>query len=96
MRISVKYRVIYRHREKYAICEMCRFFSVSRSGYYDWVKRMEIPAKDLPLAEKIRVSGFITIQKPFCASCRSTIYFLKSGGSGIGITESSFTVIRIC
>ena len=33
---------------------MCRFFKVSRSGYYDYVKRMDIPAKDLPLAEKIR------------------------------------------
>lgn len=54
MRTSVKYRVIYRHREKYAISEMCRFFEVSRSGYYDFVKRMDIPAKDLPLAEKIR------------------------------------------
>ena len=46
--------VIYRHKEKYSISEMCRFFSVSRSGYYDYVKRMDIPAKDLPLAEKIR------------------------------------------
>lgn len=54
MRTSVKYCVIYRHREKYTISEMCRFFSVSRSGYYDFVKRMDIPAKDLPLAEKIR------------------------------------------
>ena len=54
MRTSVKYRVIYRHREKYAISEMCRFFNVSRSGYYDFVKRMDTPAKDLPLAEKIR------------------------------------------
>ena len=33
---------------------MCRFFKVSRSGYYDYVKRMDIPAKDLPLAEKIK------------------------------------------
>lgn len=54
MRTSVKYYVIYRHREKYTISEMCRFFSVSRSGYYDFVKRMDIPAKDIPLAEKIR------------------------------------------
>lgn len=54
MRTTVKYHVIYRHREKYAISEMCRFFEVSRSGYYDFVKRMDIPAKDLPLAEKIR------------------------------------------
>ena len=54
MKAAVKYRVIYRHRTKYSIREMCRFFEVSRSGYYDFVKRMEIPAKDLPLAEKIR------------------------------------------
>ena len=54
MRTSVKYLVIYRHREKYAISEMCRFFEVSRSGYYDFLKRMDISAKDLPLAEKIR------------------------------------------
>ena len=33
---------------------MCRFFGVSRSGYYGYVSRMDIPAKDLPLAEKIR------------------------------------------
>ena len=46
--------VIYRHKNKYSISEMCRFFEVSRSGYYDYVKRMDIPARDLPLAEKIR------------------------------------------
>ena len=54
MRTSVKYMVIYRHKDKYSISEMCRFFEVSRSGYYDYVKRMDIPAWDLPLAEKIR------------------------------------------
>ena len=42
---------------------MCRFFGVSRSGYYGYVNRMEIPAKDLPLAEVIR-----KCQK----ACRST------------------------
>ena len=46
--------VIYRHKDKYSISEMCRFFKVSRSGYYDYVKRIDIPAWDLPLAEKIR------------------------------------------
>ena len=54
MRTSVKYTVIYRHKEKYSISEMCRFFAVSRSGYYDYVGRMDTPASDLPLAEKIR------------------------------------------
>ena len=33
---------------------MCRFFRVSRSGYYGFVSRMELPAKDLDLAEQIR------------------------------------------
>ena len=54
MRTSVKFMVIYRHKDKYSISEMCRFFNVSRSGYYDYVKRMNIPAKDLPLAKKIQ------------------------------------------
>ena len=54
MKACIKYSVIYRHKGKYSISEMCRFFKVSRSGYYDYVKRMDIPARDLPLAEKIR------------------------------------------
>jgi len=54
VRTSVKYLVIYRHKDKYTISEMCRFFDVSRSGYYDYVKRMEVPDRDLPIAEQIR------------------------------------------
>ena len=53
MRTIVKFRVIYKYRDKYSISEMCRFFKVSRSGYYDFVSRMDIPDRDLPLAEKI-------------------------------------------
>ena len=53
MRTSVKFRVIYIHRDKYSISEMCRFFNVSRSGYYDFVARMDMPDRELPLAEKI-------------------------------------------
>lgn len=41
---------------------MCWFLKVSRSGYYDFVKRMDIPAKDLPLAEKIRECQTISNQ----------------------------------
>ena len=33
---------------------MCKFFEVSRSGYYAFLKRMDKPDRDLPLAEKIR------------------------------------------
>ncbi len=54
MRTSVKYIVIYRHKEKYSISEMCRFFEVSRSGYYDYIKKMNKPDKDLELVEKIK------------------------------------------
>ena len=54
MRTSVKYMVIYRHKEKYSISEMCRVFDVSRSGYYGYMSRMDVPSKDLPLAEKIK------------------------------------------
>ncbi len=54
MKASIKYMVIYRHKDKYSVSEMCRFFNVSRSGYYGYVSRMDIPAWDLPLAEKIR------------------------------------------
>ncbi len=50
MKTSVKYQVVYRHREKYSIFEMCRFFKVSRSGYYDFVRRLERTPKDEELA----------------------------------------------
>ena len=46
--------VIHRHKGKYPISEMCKFFNVSRSGYYGYVSRMKTPAKDLSLAEKIK------------------------------------------
>ena len=54
MRAKAKYAVIYRHREQYPVSVMCRFFSVSRSGYYGFVKRMNRPEKDAALAETIR------------------------------------------
>ena len=54
MKTSVKYMVIYRHKDKYSISEMCQFFKVSRSGYYGYVSRMDASAWDLPLADKIR------------------------------------------
>ena len=46
--------IIYRHKDKYSISEMCSFFGVSRSGYYSYVSRMYIPAKDIQLAEMIK------------------------------------------
>ena len=46
----MKYLVIYRQREKYPVATMCAFFEVSRSGYYDFVRRMDRPDRDKPLA----------------------------------------------
>ena len=54
MRSRVKYQVIYMNRNRYPVSEMCHFFGVSRSGYYDYVKRLDCPAHDAELAEIIR------------------------------------------
>ena len=54
MRPRAKYAVIYRHRQEYPVSVMCRFFGVSRSGYYDYVHRLGRPDKDDALAEEIR------------------------------------------
>lgn len=53
MKAELKYRVIYRHKKRYHVSVTCRFFEVSRSGYYDWVKRIERPDKDEAVAELI-------------------------------------------
>lgn len=54
MKPSVKYEVIYLNRGRYAISVMCRFFGVSRSGYYDFVRRKAMPAKDASMVDLIR------------------------------------------
>ena len=54
MRPKVKYQVIYRHQDAYPVSVMCTFFGVSRSGYYDYVKRINRPEKDAPLAALLR------------------------------------------
>lgn len=53
MRPKAKYAVIYRHREEYPVTVMCKFFAVSRSGYYNYVKRLGQPEHDAALAKEI-------------------------------------------
>ena len=55
MRPKVKYAVIHRHRDEYPVSVMCKFFEVSRSGYYDFVKRLGRPEQDTELANEIRI-----------------------------------------
>lgn len=53
VRPKAKYAVIYRHRNEYPVSVMCTFFEVSRSGYYDFVKRIGKPEQDVALAKEI-------------------------------------------
>jgi putative transposase len=49
-----KYAVIDRFFDKYSISAMCRFFEVSRSGYYKWRNRDKVSDLDRPIGELIR------------------------------------------
>ena len=53
MKAKFKYEVICAHREEYPVAVMCKFFGVSKSGYYDYVKRISRVERDFELAEKI-------------------------------------------
>ena len=53
MKTRVKYHIIYRHRIEYPVAVMCKFFAVSRSGYYAFVHRLGRPEKAAALAEVI-------------------------------------------
>ena len=60
MRPKGKYAVIYRHRNEYTVSVMCRFFGVSRSGYYDFLKRLGQAEHDAELADNIRECQRVT------------------------------------
>ena len=85
----MKYLAIYRHRGRYPISKMCAFFEVSRSGYYDFVKRMNRPDRDAALAQRIAECQ---------ACCRKTygyrrvhIWLIKAKG----IRLNPKTVLRV-
>jgi len=54
VRPKVKFHIIFLNRKHYSVSEMCRFFGVSRSGYYDFIHRMGNKEKDSELADIIR------------------------------------------
>ena len=88
MKPAFKYAVIYRHRGKYSVGQMCRILQVSRSGYYKYVKQMQHPAKDLELAEKIRAKQ---------ESSRRTYGYrrIKLWLDSEGIVKNPKTILRI-
>ena len=53
MKPAVKYHIIYCHRTEYPVSVMCQFLKVSRSGYYDFIRRLGRPEKDAALAKSI-------------------------------------------
>ena len=50
MKPSLKYRLIEKCAGKYPISDMCKFYGVSRSGYYRYRQHKTTPAKDAFLA----------------------------------------------
>lgn len=50
----MKFAVIHQYRKQYSIQIMCRFFGVSRSGYYRYVKNLDRPRKNADIADMIR------------------------------------------
>ena len=88
MRPRVKYHIIYRHRTEYPVAVMCKFFSVSRSGYYAFVHRLDRPEKDAALAETIAQQQ----ERSFCTyGYRRMWLWLKSQN----ISKNPKTVLRV-
>ncbi len=54
MRPLVKYQIIHMNRDRYSISAMCRFFEVSRSGYYNFVHRIGKRERNADLVDLIR------------------------------------------
>lgn len=50
----MKFAVIHQYRKQYSIQIMCRFFGISRSGYYRYVKNLDRPRKNADIADMIR------------------------------------------
>jgi len=43
---EVIYAFIFQHRNEFLVVKMCQVLGVSRSGYYDWLKRAKSKQKN--------------------------------------------------
>ncbi len=89
MKASVKYQVIYMNRHSYPVNTMCRFFGISRSGYYGYVKRLNKQAHDADLADIIRE------QQEKCDKTYGYRRMWKWLKQAKGIHRNSKTILRI-
>ena len=51
---EIRFRMVYRFKDRFTVGELCRLLGVSRSGYYKWLSRQMRPDRDEPVAELIR------------------------------------------
>ena len=51
---EIRFRMVYRFKDRFTVEELCRLLRVSRSGYYKWLSRQGKPDRDQPVAELIR------------------------------------------
>lgn len=51
---AIRFRIVYRFKDKYSITNLCHLLEVSRSGYYKWLKTKDSPDRDAHIAVLIR------------------------------------------
>lgn len=51
---EIRFRMVYRFKDKFPVRDLCRLLKVSRSGYYKWLHRFSQPDKDAAIADLIR------------------------------------------
>ena len=88
MRTRVKYQAIHQYRNVYPVSVMCKFFGVSRSGYYGFVKRLGQPEHD---AELGRMIGLCQKKTDKTYGYRRVWKWLKDRN----ITKNPKTILRI-
>ncbi len=57
---KVKYGVIYHYRNQYSVKNMCHFFRVSRSAYYEWLEKKDLPNKDAEIVSLIKQGYYLS------------------------------------
>lgn len=85
----MKYAAIYANREKYGVTMMCGYFEVSRSGYYDWLKRKDELDKDDELGRLIKQCQ--TQTKQTYGYRRVKLWLMRE----TGLTINSKAVLRL-
>src|SRR5699024_11711261 len=71
-RPEVIYTFIVKHRHEFRVSKMCKILGVSKSGYYQWLKRPEPPQKQRKASIKGRIRRIHTQSKSRYGSPKNT------------------------